>query len=263
MVRTTSVNRPVPAEEFDEEVDSNWMDVEGSPSGLVCYPMTRPVTAWRRLFLRAAKVRDVTAENQVTDFLTKRSGQATLSQEECGHPLFARVAGGNRYGRYVHCRVCRLRLSMTPASKASAKATPKAQPKAEPFEPPRRGKAKASPEAETPGKTNTSSRTTRKPQHVRIDTESEEEVQNPRASASENISKASGPMTQITQVLMQVGGAMQQIQASQQRLSALADPNMETPTIQPSAGSHGTSAELPPTPPVNIVSSGQSSQNHH
>ena len=256
MARAPPAKRMPPTQLYDEEEDEDlesWMDTGGTASHLP--PMSRTIKAWRRIFLRAAQIWETTTENQVTDYLTKKTGQPTLSQEECNHPLFARVAGGNRYGRYVHCRVCRTRLSMTPTpSGPTAKAKAKPKSKAEPYDPPKpKSKAKNSSKPESSGAGGTSSRSTRRSQQTRSHKEPQHLTQ-----------AIAGPMSQMAQMLSQVGGAMQQIQVSQQRLSALADPHMETPV--PTAPSQQETAR----PPATMVSAEPpqfgatfSSVNHH
>ena len=69
-----------------------------------------PVQRWRRLTLKMTAVNSSVAASQVAEVATRRSQKPPVT-DDCKHPLFARRHGGNPYGKYVHCVLCKERIS--------------------------------------------------------------------------------------------------------------------------------------------------------
>ena len=110
--------RPASEMDIEQVMEVDWDKLEGEElrhlfvEGKV--HLIPAEKAWRRLALKMVIVADHTQKMQAVDRATHSAAkipEKDLEDGPCVHPLFARYSGGNRYGRYVHCRMCRQRLS--------------------------------------------------------------------------------------------------------------------------------------------------------
>jgi hypothetical protein len=117
-------------------------------------PLSPVLERWVRVLWRASQHMDMMRRQMIAShvkhFYTSGKPPPKINelQAACPHPRNHQRRGGNRYGRYVHCLRCSLRLSFTPAaavkdppvaSKAkpglpNPKASPSPSPKAMPEE---------------------------------------------------------------------------------------------------------------------------------
>ena len=91
-------------EEQQQEKKDGEMLTDGK---LFLYPV---FLRWRRLALKAVKSYENIRLTQLLEMVTSRSSKPAL-ETDCTHPLYARYRSGNDYGKYVHCRACKERLS--------------------------------------------------------------------------------------------------------------------------------------------------------
>ena len=112
--------------------------------------------AWRRFTLKALVVAKNVDANKLVQVATSKRWAVEVG--DCKHPWYARRAGGNRYGRYVHCVICRDRLVFVRTDekdkgKAEKASSSKNKPPYETAQPRAKAEAKVPAPRGKPGKT--------------------------------------------------------------------------------------------------------------
>ena len=105
--------------------EAEFVAVEYPVEGALSLPFQR----WRRCVLKAVMISMNVAANLLLDQVTSLRRKPLAEDTACTHPMHARVKGGNRYARYVHCRACKMRLSITRVTNVPSSS-------GDPFDPP-------------------------------------------------------------------------------------------------------------------------------
>jgi hypothetical protein len=98
---------------------------------------------WRRFSLKMMIVQDYNEQMRLVASATnaRKTKPGPLNDPlDCPHPAFARRAGGNRYGEYVHRKACGTRLTFDRAKDVKPKKEEEA-----PYDPPPRNRATPAP----------------------------------------------------------------------------------------------------------------------